>query len=132
MLLKCCLLYVDMTLPRLAVLCILVTMSTFRSIKSFDIFFIIIFIFIAINLRHTCLFRHFCQKFCVTVLLSFSLIFSQFQPGVAYKSVAYKKACISTEKDLRSSKYIILYVFYLPSPLSLDMLYDSKNEKDWQ
>ena len=27
-------------------------------------------------------------------LLSFSLIFCQFEPGVAYKSLAYKKACI--------------------------------------
>ena len=28
-------------------------------------------------------------------LCSFRLIFCEFQPGVAYKSVAYKKACIS-------------------------------------
>ena len=26
--------------------------------------------------------------------LAFALFFSKFQPGVAYKSVAYKKACI--------------------------------------
>ena len=35
------------------------------------------------------------QKFSLRVLLSFCLIFRQFQPGVAYKSVAYKKACTS-------------------------------------
>ena len=29
------------------------------------------------------------------VLLSFCLIFCQFQPGVAYKSAVYKKACTS-------------------------------------
>ena len=30
--------------------------------------------------------------------LAFALFFSKFQPGVAYKSVAYKKACISRSK----------------------------------
>ena len=34
------------------------------------------------------------------MLLSFCLIFCQFQPDVAYKSVAYKKACISQDKFL--------------------------------
>ena len=33
------------------------------------------------------------------MLLIFCLIFCQIQPGVAYKSVAYKKACISTCHD---------------------------------
>ena len=36
-------------------------------------------------------FGHFCPKFSLRVLLSFCLIFYQFQSGVAYKSVAYKK-----------------------------------------
>ena len=31
------------------------------------------------------------QKFTLRVLLSFCLIFFQLQPGVSYKSVAYKK-----------------------------------------
>ena len=35
------------------------------------------------------------QKFSLRVFLSICLIFCQFQPGIAYKSVAYKKACIS-------------------------------------
>ena len=30
--------------------------------------------------------------------LAFALFFSKFQPGVAYKSVAYKKACISCKQ----------------------------------
>ena len=34
------------------------------------------------------------RKFSLRVLLSFCLIFCQFQPGVAYKSVAYKKRVI--------------------------------------
>ena len=34
-------------------------------------------------------------KFRLRVLLDICLIFCQFQPGVAYKIVAYKKACIS-------------------------------------
>ena len=37
----------------------------------------------------------------VQVLLSICLIFCQFQPGVAYKSVAYKKACSSTTDTLQ-------------------------------
>ena len=35
------------------------------------------------------------QKFSPRVFLSICLIFCQFQPGVVYKSVAYKKACFS-------------------------------------
>ena len=34
-----------------------------------------------------------CQKFSLMVLLSICLIFCQFQPNVAYKSIVYKKAC---------------------------------------
>ena len=37
---------------------------------------------------------HDCQKFGLSVLLSFCLIFCKFQPGVACKSVAYEKMCI--------------------------------------
>ena len=46
------------------------------------------------------------QKFSLRVLLSFCLIFCQFQPDVAYKSVAYKKkrelacACVFIEKNI--------------------------------
>ena len=43
--------------------------------------------------RQSCFFQHFYLKYSPTVLLSFWLIFCQFQPGVAYKSVAYKKVC---------------------------------------
>ena len=39
------------------------------------------------------------QKISLRVLLRFCLIFIQFQPGVAYKSVVYKKACISDGKS---------------------------------
>ena len=35
-----------------------------------------------------------CQKFSLRVLLSLCLIFCQFQPGAAYKSIAYKKKCV--------------------------------------
>ena len=37
----------------------------------------------------------------IQVMLSICLIFCQFQPGVAYKSVAYKKACSSTTDTLQ-------------------------------
>ena len=39
------------------------------------------------------------KRLSVRVLLRFCLIFIQFQPGVAYKSVVYKKACISDSKS---------------------------------
>ena len=58
-------------------------------------FSIIIFIFIRIKdiISWTNLFFGLnCQKFSLIVLLSFCLIFCQFQPGVTYKSVAYKKS----------------------------------------
>ena len=44
------------------------------------------------------------QMFSLRVLLSICLIFCQFQPGVAYKSVAYKKARVvrRTAKKLPS------------------------------
>ena len=63
-------------------------------------FFTMIFIFITINhitslMQKNLFFGHVCQKFFLRVLLSFCLIFSQFQPGVTYKNVVYKKACIS-------------------------------------
>ena len=35
------------------------------------------------------------QKFSLRALLSFCLVFCHLQPGVAYKNVAYKKACIA-------------------------------------
>ena len=35
-----------------------------------------------------------CQKFSLRVLLSLCLIFCQFQPGAAYKSIAYKKKSV--------------------------------------
>ena len=59
-------------------------------------FDIIIFIFITINhiisLMQTNLFlRHVYQKFSLRMLFSFCLNFCQFQPGIDYKVVAYKK-----------------------------------------
>ena len=67
-------------------------------------FFIIIFFFITIkhviSLTLKNLFGgHVCQKLNLRVLLRFCLIFCQFQPGVAYKSVAYKKACIMVREN---------------------------------
>ena len=62
-------------------------------------FFLVIFIFIAINhiisLTKKLVFGYVCPKFSLSTLLRFCLIFCQFQPGVAYKSVAYRKACRS-------------------------------------
>ena len=48
--------------------------------------------------KHSLKQTHFCfgqvrLTFSLRVLLSFCLIFCQFQPGVAYKSGVYKKAC---------------------------------------
>ena len=46
---------------------------------------------------------HICQKFCLRVLLSFCLIFCQFQPGVPYKSVAYKKNRVKHVKKCKAN-----------------------------
>ena len=64
-----------------------------------DLFFIIILIFITINdiilfKQKYLFFGHFCQEFSSRMLFSFCLFFfCQFQPGAAYKSVAYKTGC---------------------------------------
>ena len=62
----------------------------------YGLFFNVISVFIAINriisLKQPHLvFGHFCQKSSLWVLLSFSFICCQFQPGVAYKIGAYTK-----------------------------------------
>ena len=44
-----------------------------------------------------------CQKFNLRVLLSFCLFFCQFQPGVAYKIVAYKKSIVAA-----AERYLII------------------------
>ena len=47
-----------------------------------------------------------------SVLFSFCLIFSQFQPGVAYKSVSYKKACILTYLTALIRKFMLCLEFH--------------------
>ena len=99
---KCCLSVaysnIEMILPRHAIffICLCVYVLIYLCLIYVIYFFIIIFIFITINciisLRHKNLFfGHACQKFSLKVLLSFFLVFCQYQPGVAYKSVAYIK-----------------------------------------
>ena len=76
-------------------------------------FGIIIFVFVAINhiislIQTNLFFGYVCQEFSLRVLLNFRLNFCQFQPGVAYKSVAYiRKACIYVRRIsiLNLSKY---------------------------
>ena len=98
MLLKCYLLHRDIVLRRHAIFSILDSMSTSWSVCLIYVisFTIIIFIFITINhiisvIQTNLFFGHVCQMFSLWVLLRFSLNFCQFQPGVAYKSVAYIK-----------------------------------------
>ena len=52
------------------------------------------------------LFGHFCQKFSIRVLLRFCLIFCQFHPNVAHKSVAYKNS---------------VYILHIQSPPVCDL-----------
>ena len=94
MLLKRCLLHRDFVLPRHAIFSIFLSMSMSQSI--FVLLMCDLFIFSTINhkislIQTNLFFGHACQKFSLRVLLSFYLTFSQFQPGFAYKSVAYKK-----------------------------------------
>ena len=58
-------------------------------------------------------FGHTCQKFSLRVLLSFCLIFCQFQPGVAYKSIAYKKG-VQPENQFSLVKLRSFIKNYLP------------------
>ena len=59
------------------------------------------------------------------MLLSFYLIVCQFQPGVAYKSIAYKKACIllsSFERRLEKEQCVIVFkVNYICEGSSLNL-----------
>ena len=48
--------------------------------------------------------------FSLRVLLSFYLIFCQFQPGVAYKRVAYKKKHVALLVMIRSLESSITYL----------------------
>ena len=99
MLHKCCLIHIDVLLGQflyLVYLCLPMGLSLPYPCASFCIF---VFISITINpiilLRQTNFFLlilYSCsQKFSLSMLLSFSLIFSQFQPGVVYESVTYIK-----------------------------------------
>ena len=78
-----------------------------------NILFIIIFIFITVNhiislTQINLVFGHVNQNFSLRVLLSFCLFFCQFQPGVAYKSVAYKKSIYTLGSSV--TLYLIWFV----------------------
>ena len=103
MLLKCCLFHRDIALPRHAIFTIFVSIFTIYVYVLIcmsylcNLFAIIIFIFITtdhmIRLIQTNLLflGYVCQKFSLRLLLSFCLIFCEFQPCFAYKCVAGKK-----------------------------------------
>ena len=99
MLLMCCLLHRDIALPRHAVFSLFVSCLRLGLYISYLCHHLTIIIFIFIKLNHTIsviqtnlFLGHICQKFSLRVLLSSCLIFCQFQPGIAYKSVAYKNS----------------------------------------
>ena len=101
MLLRSCLIHISIILRHflyLLYLCPCLELGLFMS-HMYDLFFVFIFIFIAINHViswnvYFCLFLddnvHEEQKFSLSMLLSMCL-FVLFQSGVAYKSAAYKK-----------------------------------------
>ena len=111
MLLKRCLLHRDFVLPRHAIFSIFLSMSMSQSI--FVLLMCDLFIFSTINhkislIQTNLFFGHICQKFSLRVLLSFCLTFWQFQPGVAYKSVAYKKRRVMKESVPKRIKIKLL------------------------
>ena len=95
----------------------------FRSVCDLFSIFTLIFIIIShiISLKQTHLFlARFLeckmndfesQKFGFRVLLSFCLIFCQFQPGVSLKSVAYKKAAICSRHRMMTTTYRLRKIF---------------------
>ena len=108
MLLRCCLLNITIIMLR-HVLYLVYVYPCFGLVLSMSylckLFFILSLIFIIIMQSETLVFSTFNtnrekriifkqQKFSLRLLLSLCLIFRQFQPGVAYKSVAYKKVCV--------------------------------------
>ena len=117
MLLRCCLIHLTITVLWSILYLLYLSMSRQRC-RIYVIFFHFQPDFHhnhIILLKQTCFFSHFLEylviifgwwcglnkvnKFQIAkvqphrVLLSFCLVFSRFQPGVAYKSVTYKKAC---------------------------------------
>ena len=83
-------------------------------------FFIIIFFFITIYhiislTQKNLFFGYVCQKFSLKVLLSFYLIFSQFQLGVAYNDIAHKKSIYRflSQRNLFFSSHRWISISYL-------------------
>ena len=127
MLLRCCFIHLIITILRhtlyLLDLCPCLGLCIFISYLC-DLFFIFSLIFIVINhipsLKQSHFFLHFLEdllifldnnkkanifkkwKFNLWVMLSFCLIFCQFQPGVAYKSVACEKSVHLNNENCRS------------------------------
>ena len=95
-------LLIDMILLRHAIFCIFVFMCTSRSIKiiwSFIMIFSCIEINHIISLKQPHLFTHFCQTFSLRVLLSFWLIFDNFNLALL-KCCLYKKSVYFKSNDL--------------------------------
>ena len=86
-------------LPRHTIFSVFVSVYVLASICLIYVIYFVIVIstFITINhiislIQTNLFFRYVCQKLSLSVLLRICLIFCQFQPGVAYKSIAYKKS----------------------------------------
>ena len=96
--LKCCLSVaycnVDMILPRHATFFISVSIS-----ESWSIY--VLFMWSAFSLSFLFLLQ----------LINFCLVFCQFQPGVAYKSVAHKKKCVSSNRDWKKCTLMLILTF---------------------
>ena len=103
MFLKSCLLHIDIIVQRDVVFCMLVSMSPSRS--AYVLFMWSIFHYNhIISLKHL-FFSTFFVKMSASVLcLVFCITFCQFPPGVAYESVAYKKACIRQDLSMVDKK----------------------------
>ena len=113
MLLKCCLLhrglcllyYQDKIMFHSYVLYICLYVLVYSCLNHVICFFITIDHMISLTQKNL---LFVCQKFSLRALLSFYLIFCQFQPGVAYKSVAYKKKLVYVPAIQKSTKELIL------------------------
>ena len=107
MLLMYCLLHIDMILPAHATFYIIVLKSTYRFINNM-IYFSLSFSFYCINnhiisLKQPHLFICSALRCC----LALAYFFWQYPPGVACKSVAYKKAY----SLLKTKTYLNLYFY---------------------
>ena len=124
---KCCLLQIDMVLPRHAIFRMFIPFLRLGLLIIWSICHYIIFIFITINHNlikiATLVYLDIFLKSSSGCCLAFAQFFCQFQPGVTYNSVAYKTSVYFSKIGLVIKSLITLCVtILLYKPISKQSL----------